>query len=170
MDDGGVYTLLSYLPGADGETAVETMTDEEAYSLGVEAGKCLKKLHAVEIPPQEKTWWERYLLKMPRKIAALQVCEYKLPMQEKILKYYKDHHELMKDRPLVFCHGDYHLGNMMNDFVGCYLGVISSRPGHQQRPAEHAHQQCNGCLVHFRQTLQGYAQIADYEYDDDTQG
>ena len=112
-DDGGVYTLLSYLPGVDGETAVETMADEEAYSLGVEAGKCLQKLHAVEIPPQEKTWWERYLLKMPRKIAALQACEYKIPMQEKILKYYEEHYGIMKDRPLVICHGDYHLGNMI---------------------------------------------------------
>ena len=111
--DGTVYTLLSYLEGEDGETAVAALKDEAAYRLGVEAGTCLKKLHSVDIPPQELTWWDRYLEKMPRKIARLIACEYKLPMQEMILDYYETHYEIMKDRPLVFCHGDYHLGNMI---------------------------------------------------------
>ncbi len=111
--DGGVYTLLSYLEGEDGENAVAALADQAAYRLGVEAGKCLCKLHAVDIPPQERTWWERYLEKMPRKIAALDACAYRLPMQDKILDYYKTHYKIMKDRPLVLCHGDYHLGNMI---------------------------------------------------------
>ena len=112
-DDGTVYTLLSFLEGEDGETAVEALTDEEAQRLGVEAGNCLRKLHSIDIPPQESTWWDRYLEKMPRKIAALNACEYKLPMQSAILDYYEKHYEIMKDRPLVLCHGDYHLGNMI---------------------------------------------------------
>ena len=111
--DGTVYTLLSYLEGEDGETAVAALKDEAAYRLGVEAGKCLCKLHSIDIPPREQTWWDRYSEKMPRKIAALNACEYKLPMQNKILDYYETHCEIMKDRPLVLCHGDYHLGNMI---------------------------------------------------------
>ena len=111
--DGAVYTLLSYLEGEDGETAVAALSDRAVYRLGVEAGNCLRKLHSVDIPPQELTWWDRYLEKMPRKIAALNACEYKLPMQDKILDYYKTHYEIMKNRPLVLCHGDYHLGNMI---------------------------------------------------------
>ena len=113
--DGVVYTLLSYLEGEDGEAAVAAMTDEAAYRLGIEAGRCLCRLHSVDIMPQELTWWDRYLEKMPRKIAALNACEYKLPMQDKILDYYETHFEIMKDRPLVLCHGDYHLGNMIVD-------------------------------------------------------
>ena len=112
-DDGTVYTLLSYLPGVDGKEALAKMTDEEAYRIGLEAGRCLRKLHGIAIPPHEKTWWERYLYKMPKKIAAYEACGYKIPMQEKILEYYKEHYVIMKDRPLVFCHGDYHLGNMI---------------------------------------------------------
>ena len=111
--DGTVYMLLSYLEGEDGGTAVSALTDDSAYTIGIEAGRVLRKLHSVEIPTQKLTGWERYLNKMPRKIAALQACGYELPMQEKILKYYTDNHELMKDRPLVLCHGDYHLGNMI---------------------------------------------------------
>lgn len=111
--DGTVYMLMSYLEGEDGETAVAELTDEEAYRLGIEAGNCLRKLHSVDIPRQNLTWWDRYLEKMPRKIAALNACEYKLPMQDEILRYYETHCEIMKDRPLVLCHGDYHIGNMI---------------------------------------------------------
>ncbi len=111
--DGTVYTLLSYLEGENGKTAVAALTDEEAYRLGVEAGNCLRKLHSIDIPMQEFTWWDRYLEKMPRKIAALNACEYKLPMQSAILDYYEKHYKIIKDRPLVLCHGDYHLGNMI---------------------------------------------------------
>lgn len=113
--DGAVYMLLSYLEGADGETAVAGMTDREAYLLGAEAGGVLRHLHAVDIPPQELTWWDRYQEKMPRKIAALKACAYTLPMQDQILDYYETHCEIMKERPLVLCHGDYHLGNMIVD-------------------------------------------------------
>ncbi len=111
--DGTVYMLLSYLEGEDGEEAVAEMTDGEAYRIGLKAGKVLKKLHSVDIPPQKLTWWERYLKKMPRKIEALKACEYKLPMQDTVLRYYEENFEIMKDRPLVLCHGDYHLGNMI---------------------------------------------------------
>ncbi|MBQ7645747.1 MAG: phosphotransferase, partial [Clostridia bacterium] len=52
VDDGTVYTLLSYLEGEDGETSVAGLTDYAAYQLGVEAGNCLRKLHSVDIPPQ----------------------------------------------------------------------------------------------------------------------
>ena len=81
-EDNTVYTLLSYLEGEDGEEAVAKMTDREAYNIGTEAGKVLFKLHSAEIPPQKLSWWERYLQKMPRKIAALQACEYKLPIHD----------------------------------------------------------------------------------------
>ena len=43
-------------------------------------------------------------------------------MQEKILEYYTGHYEIMKERPSVLCHGDYHLGNMVVD--NGRLGII----------------------------------------------
>lgn len=43
----------------------------------------------------------------------MQLCPCRIPLQEEILDYYKSHVFLMKDRPQVFCHGDYHLGNMI---------------------------------------------------------
>jgi len=111
--DGSVYMLLSYLEGIDGEEAIDTLNDQEAYALGIEAGKILHQLHSIEVPKQEHTWWERYQTKMYRKIEALQKCQYTIPNQEKIIQYYQEHWKLMQNRPVVFTHGDYHLGNMI---------------------------------------------------------
>ena len=122
LDDGTVFTVLSFLDGVDGEIAVSSMSDKDAYRLGIEAGKVLRKLHGIDIPAQEKTWWERYLIKMPKKIAALEGCGLRIPLQEKIVGYYRENHEIMRDRPVVFCHGDYHLGNMIVN--GGKIGVI----------------------------------------------
>ena len=118
--DGSVYMILTYLEGNDGKEALSGANDATAYRLGTEAGKVLKQLHGVPIPKQEKSWWERYKEKMPRKIDALINCAYTLPKQALILEYYRDNCCLMENRPLTFTHGDYHLGNMI-----AYGGKIS---------------------------------------------
>ena len=80
----------------------------------------LRKIHSLPIPTQTLSWWERYQEKMQRKIDTLNNCSYKLLQQEKIMNYYKENAYLMKDRPLVYSHGDYHLGNMVinNGIIG----------------------------------------------------
>ena len=60
------------------------------------------------------------------------------------------------------------LGNVMNDIPLSDSRIISGRAKHQQGPAEHTHQQGNGCLVDSCQTFKGYAEIADTEDDDNS--
>ena len=110
------YMILSWLEGVDGKDGLQGMSDKDAYNLGIEAGIMLKRLHSIPIDDNNlasKSWWEKYQEKMGRKINSLLECEYKIPMQEDILKYYQDNCYLMKDRPQLFAHGDYHLGNMI---------------------------------------------------------
>ena len=54
-----------------------------------------------------------YILERDKKINSLLTCDLTIPMQDKILKYYKDNIYLMKDRSQCLCHGDYHVGNMI---------------------------------------------------------
>ena len=122
LNDDKVYIILSYLEGVDAKEVVSKLSNIEAYNLGVEAGKTLQKLHAISIPIQEKTWWEKYQLKMYRKIDNLNNCEYKIPMQNEVIEYYKNNAYLMKDRELLFSHGDYHLGNMV--YCKGWIGII----------------------------------------------
>ncbi len=113
IDENNCYTLLSWLDGVDAETIIRNMSNEEAYLLGIDAGKILKKIHNIEINKPKESWYDRYLPKMKRKINNVLNCEYQIPMQDALLKYYQENVQLMKNRPVCFCHGDYHLGNMI---------------------------------------------------------
>lgn len=113
LNDNNCYTLLSWLDGIDARTAVKDLSDEDVYLLGVEAGKILKEIHNLEIDEPSISWWDKYLSKMERKIKALLESSMQIPLQEQLIKYYRDNVYLMKNRPMCFCHGDYHLGNMI---------------------------------------------------------
>lgn len=51
--------------------------------------------------------------KLERKIKALLESSMQIPLQDELIKYYRDNVYLMKNRPMCFCHGDYHIGNMI---------------------------------------------------------
>ena len=113
LDDKSLYMLLSYLEGEDAETIIPTLSDKEAYNLGLEAGKILQKLHSIKIPKVDFTWRDRYMEKVPRKLKTLKECKYKLPLEDFLVNYFIDKTYLMDNRPLLFSHGDYHAGNMI---------------------------------------------------------
>lgn len=48
-----VYTLLSWIEGEDLETALPTLSEDNQYRLGVKAGRILKKMHSLPVPPEE---------------------------------------------------------------------------------------------------------------------
>lgn len=122
LGDGSVYTVLTYLEGVDGAEAVRRADDAEAYRLGREAGKTLRLIHGLGIPKQERTWGERYRAKMPRKIQAMMDCPYSIPNRELVLDIYRESAAAMDARPVVLCHGDYHLGNMIVN--SGHIGII----------------------------------------------
>ena len=105
--------LLSYLEGEAAEEIIPNLNEKEAYDLGFEAGVVLRKLHSISIPEQNLSWYDRYMIKMPKKINNYLNCEYKISYGDMILKYYQDNYKLMEKRPLLFSHGDYHVGNMI---------------------------------------------------------
>ncbi len=120
--DARIYTVLSFLPGEDGETALAMLSKEKGYLLGKEGGEILRKIHSLPISEEIGSWWERYKPKIQRKVDALKNCPLKIPNQERIIEYYLDNAKLMQSRPMVLTHGDYHLGNMVVD--NGRLGVI----------------------------------------------
>ena len=113
LEDGNNYMVLTYLEGMEAEKEILKYDELTQYKMGLEAGRMLKGIHSLPIPAQKESWWDRYKVKMQRKIDALLSCSYRLLMQEEIIKYYKENAYLMQDRPLVYSHGDYHLGNMI---------------------------------------------------------
>ena len=120
LDSGDVYMLLSYLDGYNAIDEISKLDNKSAYDLGFEAGLILQKIHSISINKKELSWYDKYVIKMERKINNYLKCEYKISYGDSVIEYYKKHCYLMKNRPLTLTHGDYHLGNMIinNNHIG----------------------------------------------------
>ncbi|MDY0277236.1 MAG: phosphotransferase [Acholeplasma sp.] len=112
LDDNNIYTITSWLEGEKASEVIKLLSDSEAYQIGIDAGKILKRLHSIKVNC-ERSWWDDYQIKYPIKINNLKRANLKIPLQDKIISYYEENIHLMVDRPRLFSHGDYHLGNML---------------------------------------------------------
>lgn len=121
-NNSAFFILYSYVEGEDAETAITKCTNSKAYALGIEAGEILKSIHSIKVTHVQTPWYERYLKKCQTKIDNYKNCELKLPNGDLMLNFYQDNIHLMQNRPLVYTHGDYHLGNMVID--NGKLGII----------------------------------------------
>jgi len=121
LNEGKVYTLLTWLEGEDAEEAVSKLSDKDAYNLGFKAGEMLRKLHSIPVDlKDEKTWIEKYKLKLERKYKAMYESPIEVPNKDLLREYMDSHLYLLEDRPQGFSHGDYHVGNMIvnNNDIG----------------------------------------------------
>ncbi|MFW5788258.1 MAG: aminoglycoside phosphotransferase family protein [Halanaerobiales bacterium] len=108
-----VYILLSWIEGKDVEEVITTLIEDKQYSLGVEAGNILKKLHSVSAPKDQEDWEERMIKKINYHLERFKECRIKVPNDEYALKYIKENLHLLKNRPQVFQQGDFHVGNLI---------------------------------------------------------
>lgn len=120
FDEDYCFFITTFVDGVDAIDIVNNVNEKGAYTLGVNAGKILKKWHSTVIGSSNISWYEIYKNKKDKIVKELLECIYRIPSQDKLLKYYDEKLYLMNDRPLVFCHGDYHLGNMVikNNKIG----------------------------------------------------
>lgn len=112
INEDNIYILLTYMEGEPAETEIEKYNNIEQYRLGIEAGKIMKEIHRFNLS-NDLSWWDKYKEKAIRKISVYKNSNLKHKNSEFLLKYYEKNLELMKDRPQVLTHGDFHLGNML---------------------------------------------------------
>ena len=109
----GFYTLQSWVEGDNAEDSVPAMAEDEQYSLGLESGVILRKIHVLPAPDGAPAWEIRFNEKIDRKIKGYEECPIKLDGAEAFLRYLAQNRALLHGRPQCFQHGDYHIGNMM---------------------------------------------------------
>lgn len=114
----GVYSLQSWIQGQDAEAVLPALSPQAQYRYGLDAGRILKKLHALPAPEDAIPWGQRFNQKIDRKIAMYESCELKYEGGEAFLRHIENTRHLLSDRPQSFQHGDYHSGNMMIDCQG----------------------------------------------------
>ncbi|MBI9012141.1 MAG: DUF4269 domain-containing protein [Clostridiales bacterium] len=125
--------LYEWLEGDDLETQIEKLTAKEQYDLGIEAGQIQKHIHRHE--GNNFDWYDKYSKKIYRIIDAYQNCGIKMPEDDIIIDYLIDNMGVLKDRPIVFQHGDYHLGNMLYTPDG-HVGIIDFNRSSEGDPWE----------------------------------
>lgn len=122
--EDGVYSIQSWIDGVNAEEVMTTLSDTEQYAYGLEAGRILRKIHSIPAPETNansvgvEDWETRFNRKMDIKIKRYNECPIKCEGGEAFIQYINENRHLLKDRPQVYQHGDYHIGNMMIDTIG----------------------------------------------------
>lgn len=114
----GVYSLHTWIDGADAEEVVPGLPEKEQYRLGAEAGAMLRLIHSIPASPNTENWSLRFNRKLDRKIDMYDGCLLKYEKGQLFLDCIEANRGLLTDRPQTFQHGDYHIGNMMVDKEG----------------------------------------------------
>ncbi|WP_238917430.1 phosphotransferase [Clostridium sp. YIM B02555] len=116
--DEGVFFLQSWIEGEDFVEILTTLTNEEQYLYGIEAGKILKHIHTIPAPGTQEEWEVRFNRKIMRKIQMYKDCPIKYENGQSFIDYINENRYLLKNRSQCYQHGDYHVGNMMIDYEG----------------------------------------------------
>ncbi len=109
----GIYTIQTWIDGQDAEEAIPYLPDSQQYAYGLEAGRILKKIHAIPAPENQTDWETRFIEKMNRKRKQYDDCPIQFEGADNMIAYMEKNQHLLKNRPQSLQHGDYHIGNMM---------------------------------------------------------
>lgn len=111
--EDGVYSIQSWIAGTDAEEAIPPQTDTEQYRFGLAAGQILSKIHSIQAPRAKENWENRFNRKIDNKIKKYGECPIQYENGQAFIDYINANRCLLKGRPQVYQHGDYHIGNMM---------------------------------------------------------
>ena len=119
IEEGKMVT--SYIEGYDAEEVIETLSADEQYAVGWEASRDLRKIHSIEAG--ENTWYDYQLAKYRRYVEQYRELPVQVPHEEQIIRFIEERIPLMKERPSVLQHDDFHLSNLIIH-NGKYAGAI----------------------------------------------
>lgn len=116
--DEGVYSIQSWIYGEDLESVLplssETkLYDHEQYTLGLQAGKIVKKIHTIPVPHPQEEWSVRFNRRIDMTIKEYALCGLKLEGDSHMLSYLEKNRYLLENRPQCYLVSDYNIMNMM---------------------------------------------------------
>ena len=128
-----VYILLSWIDGTPLDEKISLLSPEKQYDLGIEAGKILKKFHSISAPADQPDWESRMIKKFAWHLDKYRSSEIKIRNDSRAVQYVRDNLHLLKNRPQVFQHGDFHTGNLIlagSDYSrNSLVNQINQKPG-----------------------------------------
>lgn len=115
-DDGSLcFVVLDFMEGTDGGIALDGPAPQEQYRLGVQAGRELKRLHAMPAPADLPDWPGAVRAKYARKVAAFDAQGLSLPGidRTRLSRYIQKNISCIHGAGRTFLHGDYHPANLI---------------------------------------------------------
>lgn len=111
--DDEVHSLHEWIDGKDAREAILTVSKEQQYTYGVEAGSILRKIHSLPVTEVREDWESFFNRKIDDKISKYKECPVQYESGHVFIDFLNENRELLKNRPQVLQHGDYHIGNFM---------------------------------------------------------
>ena len=108
-----VYSIHKWIDGKDARETILNYSKEQQYTYGVEARSILQKIHSLPATEVREDWESFFNRKIDEKIAKYKECPVQYENGQIFIDFLNANRELLKDRPQVFQHGDYHIGNFM---------------------------------------------------------
>ncbi len=134
-DNKNVYVLLSWVEGEALDEGIKNLEEEEQYFLGLKAGETLKKIHVIPGPDNLENWEGRMGRKIKDRLEKYRSSDLKVKNDQYVIDFIQENIHLLKGRPQVLQHGDYHTGNLVLTPEGD-LGVIDFNRGDYGDPFE----------------------------------
>lgn len=114
LEDLGIgFMVLSFIEGDDAAEVLSKLSLTEQFHIGVEAGRELQKIHNYIAPNNITPWYERKLKKHNEYLNKYFQLDVRIKKDSSFLSFIEDHLHLMKDRPNLFQHDDFHVGNLI---------------------------------------------------------
>ncbi|HOA14788.1 MAG TPA: aminoglycoside phosphotransferase family protein [Bacillota bacterium] len=111
---GGItYILQTWLEGTPLDDVLSTLGAGEQYALGRRAGKMLAGLHNARVSYDAPDFGLRTVRRIKRKLEAYSKSADLVPRAVEALEFIRDNLGLLRDRPSLPQHGDFHPGNML---------------------------------------------------------
>lgn len=107
------YNIFSFIDGIDAKDIIQSLSEEEQYKIGMEAGTQLSRIHLYKAPSTINNWYDRAMKKHYRYLEAYKACGIKIKNDEKIIDFIENNKQYIKKRPNQFQHDDFHLGNII---------------------------------------------------------
>ncbi len=122
--DGGksVYMLLTWVEGRDLEDVLPGLPEGEQYRLGREAGRILRRIHAIPVAAKDLPDQTKKAKKLEQ-LARYESSRLRQDGDEALIRYVRENIDLIWRQAPVYQHGDYHPGNLIYTPKGA-VGVI----------------------------------------------
>lgn len=109
-----VYTLLEWIEGVEIGSSLKSLHSQERYDWGRKAGRILRKIHTISYTKNSENWLDHFYSVMNERIEAFKKEDVGFKGDLIVLDYLERNKYLLKERPMCYLHGDYHMGNIIS--------------------------------------------------------